>query len=140
MYTQLAIASDTVEYIYYNKTYANNYSASIPLLYYFNNDYRSSLTSAGYTILFESTAGDVPFYTAVNKSTGAHVLVELRTNNKETCASMGENWMYLRVVFKKQGVVNLPKANALTPNQSYTKVTESKITSLALEGDAVGTG
>ena len=139
-YSRFAIASDTVEYIYYSTGYADKYSASITLLSYFNNDYRSSLTSAGYTILFESTAGDVPFYTAVNKSTGAHVLVELRTNDTGVITSKDASWMYLRVVFKKQGVVSLPEASALTPNQSYTKVTESKITSVALDANAVGTG
>ncbi len=139
IYSQKAPNSDTVEYIYYNKNYPNSYSSSQSYDKYFNTTYRNNLTNAGFTILFSSTAGEIPFFTAVNKTTGVEITVELHMNGTLTVNKTEQTWSYLRLLVKRQGTVTLP-SELLNPNQSYTKVTDSAITAIALDDGAVGTG
>lgn len=139
IYSQKAVASDTVQYIYYNKSYPGQYSSSQTYDKYFNTTYRNTIINAGYDILLSDTAGNIPYFYAVHPETGVEILVELHMNGTLKIDSVAKEWSYLRLLVKRQGTVTLP-SELLDPNQTYTKVTDSAITAVALAGGAVGTG
>ena len=139
MYAQSAPASDTVAYVYFNKNSASEYTEGVSFATYFWGEYRTALEQDGYRVLFESRVGDVPFLTAVNDCTGAQLKAELHENGLLTVGGEKRVWAHIRLLFKKRGLASLADRKDLTPDQTYTKVTESKIIPVFLAPGAVGT-
>lgn len=121
--------ADTTERIHYNTNGSFTFA-------YFNTTYRQKLIDMGYTILCEDLTGAVKFYTAKNANTGAYIYVE-HIPTYETSSYTGPA---MRILYRSQGVINLPTSAMLNPTQSYTKVTDSAITAVKLPGNSVGTG
>ncbi len=104
-------------------------------------EYCKSLTAAGYRVLTENTIGENLYTTFIsgNQKTTLHVTY----NPYAFAEDQGLTSMFkpsIRIVAAYGKNVNLPDENLLEPDDSYTKITESKITSLGLAWENNGTG
>ncbi len=108
------------------------------------NSYRAKLLAQGYTEVSKSNLNGSYFSTFVNTQKGTMVHVSYDAY----VSAAGSNWKYatpsLRVITaytdRVSGMINVPTATMLNPNQSYTKRTDSAIVAVPLPGGSVGTG
>ena len=129
-----------------NKEY-KTYESGVRQVYYLYNSwptalssYRSTLTSNGYTLIFYDNASER--FVALNKNTGEWIEAYCTDCNITT----GGSTYYYAILMRyyAPGVIILPDSQILNANQSYTKVTDSKIVSIDLssadDAASYGTG
>ncbi len=121
------------------KAEKNLYQSSVHQLYYLYDtsptaqlkSYRSTLGS-GYTIIYLETATER--FVARNESTGEWIEA-FTTENVAVVDDYGQYKTYAYAIcwrYYAPGVITLPNAEILTSEQTYTKVTDTKIVSIDL--------
>ena len=90
--------------------------------------YRDKFVNVGYTVIFSDNAGER--YVLVNNTTGEWAEIFYSTRSITT-----SDVTYTHSICRRHyapGVITLPSAEILNPNQSYKKVTDTKIVSIDL--------
>ncbi len=95
--------------------------------------YYNILKSAGYTVYTENKIGNNCFATFVNSEKQSTLQVTYAAYEYATGQDAKSYSPCIRIVSANLTSVNLPDLNILDPLQTYTKLTESKITSVNLD-------
>ena len=130
----------------YNSQYNNN--NSLQFLYTGSGisaaayqSYCATLLQNGYTVLWENSIGTNQFKTLINQS--ARIVLYVAYNDfafEEIYKSKTSHDKAIRVISSPYETVNLPAATLLNKNQTYQKITDTTLTQLPFQGQAVGMG
>ncbi len=121
-----------------HKTY-KAYESGIQLVHYLYNSkpnldsYRDKLTKKGFRIVLKDVAGER--YILVKDSTNE--VLEMSYSNKAITVNAGTESQKtythsIKVRYRAPGVITLPDDTLLNPNQTYQKVTDTKVVSIDL--------
>lgn len=130
----------------YNSQYNNN--NSLQFLYTGNGvnltayqNYCATLLTNGYTVLWENSIGGNRYKTLTNEDAGTVLYVAYNDFAFEEEYKSGTSHdKAIRVISSHYEQINLPPATLMTPDQSYVKLTDTTLTQLPYQGQAVGMG
>ena len=105
--------------------------------------YCAQLISEGYTVLIDNTVENSKFKTLVNNDKGITLHVAYNDFKYESDYVVDDKYSVdyekcIRIISAPTSSVDLPTADMVTENRSYTKVANSTLTALGLDHNAVG--